>query len=176
MPRRGGASRPPRWYDLGGDPTEESRGQQMMGKRWILVAHRSGARLFENKGPGKGLELLKALEHPAGKLRNGQIDSDKHGRSFDRRGGGRHAYTAEQEPTTHIAEQFAKQLAALLDEGRTQQRYAQLVLVAEPRFLGILRGALTASTAALVSATLDKDLGNAEQRELPKHLQEVVYI
>lgn len=147
-----------------------------MGKRWILVAHRSGARLFENRGPGKGLELLQTVEHPAGKLRNREIDSDKHGRSFDRRGGGRHAYTAEQEPTTHIAEQFAKQLADMLDDGRTRQRYAQLVLVAEPRFLGILRAALPAATAALVSGTLDKDLASADPRELPKHLENVIYV
>ena len=147
-----------------------------MGKRWVLVAHRSGARLFENRGPGKGLELLQTLEHPAGKLKNREIDSDKHGRSFDRRGGGRHAYTTEQEPTTHIAEQFAKQLASLLDEGRTQQRYAQLILVAEPRFLGILRSALPAPTAAMVSATLDKDLGSADPRELPKHLEHLIYV
>ncbi len=147
-----------------------------MGKTWILVAHRSGARLFENRGPGKGLELLYNLEHPAGKLKNQEIDSDKHGRSFDRRGVGRHAYTTEQEPTTHVAAQFAKQLAAVLEEGRVQQRYARLVLVAEPRFLGILRAELSAPTAALVSATLDKDLGSIEARDLPKYLEEVVYV
>lgn len=147
-----------------------------MGKRWVLVAHRGGARLFENRGPGKGLELLKTVEHPAGKLRSHDIDSDKHGRSFDRRGGGRHAYTTEQDPTMHIAEQFAKQLAELLDDGRTQQRYAQLVLVAEPRFLGILRAALTSTTAARVVATLTKDLGSTDARELPKHLEDVIPI
>lgn len=147
-----------------------------MGKKWVLVAHRSGARLFENRGPGKGLDLLKTVEHPAGKLRSHDIDSDKHGRSFDRRGGGRHAFTTEQDPTTHVAEQFAKQLADLLDEGRTQQRYAQLVLVAEPRFLGILRAALASTTAALVVATLAKDLGTTDARELPKFLEDVIYV
>ena len=147
-----------------------------MGKKWVLVAHRSGARLFENRGPGKGLELLKTVEHPAGKLRSHDIDSDKHGRSFDRRGGGRHAYSNEQDPTTHIAEQFAKQLAELLDDGRTQQRYAQLVLVAEPRFLGILRAALSPTTAALIVATLAKDLGNTDARDLPKFLEDLVYV
>lgn len=147
-----------------------------MGRRWILVAHRSGARLFENRGPGKGLELLQAFEHPAGKLKNQQIDSDKHGRSFDRRGGGRHAYTAEQQPTTHVAEQFAKQLSTVLDEGRMQQRYVQLVLVAEPRFLGILRSTLPLSTAALVVATLDKDLGGADAREVARQLENIVYV
>ena len=147
-----------------------------MGKKWVLVAHRSGARLFENRGPGKGLELLKTVEHPAGKLRSHDIDSDKHGRSFDRRGGGRHAYSNEQDPTTHIAEQFAKQLAELLDDGLTQQRYVQLVLVAEPRFLGILRAALNSTTAALIVATLAKDLGNTDARDLPKFLEDLVYV
>lgn len=147
-----------------------------MRKTWVLVAHRSGARLFENRGPGKGLELVQDLEHPAGKLKNHEIDSDKHGRSFDRRGAGRHAYTTEQDPTTHIAAQFARELAALLEDGRNQQRYEQLVLVAEPRFLGRLRAALSAQTAARVSATLDKDLGGIEARDLPKHLEEVVHV
>lgn len=147
-----------------------------MGKTWILVAHRSGARLFENRGPGKGIELLQTLEHPAGKLKNHEIDSDKHGRSFDRRGTGRHAYSSEQEPTTHVAEQFAKQLAALLEDGRVQSRYHRLVLVAEPRFLGILRAELSAPTSALVTATLDKDLGGIEARDLPKHLEDVVFV
>jgi protein required for attachment to host cells len=147
-----------------------------MAKTWILVAHRSGARLFENSGPGKGLELLQNIDNPAGKLKNQEINSDKPGRSFDRRGGGRHAYSAEQDPTTHVAEHFAKQLGALLEDGRTEQRYSRLVLVADPRFLGLLRGSLPAQTAALVSATLDKDLGGIEPRDLPRHLENVVYV
>jgi len=147
-----------------------------MPRTWILVAHRSGARLFENKGPGKGIALLQNLDHPAGKLKPQEIDSDKPGRSFDRGGLGRHAYSNEHTPTEHVAEQFAKQLAELLDDGRNQQRFARLVLVAEPRFLGNLRAALNAQTAALITATLDKDLGGTNDRDLPKHLDGVVRI
>lgn len=147
-----------------------------MAKTWILVAHRGGARLFENCGPGKGMELLQNIDNPAGKLKNQEINSDKPGRSFDRRGGGRHAYSAEQDPITHVAEHFAKQLGALLEDGRTEQRYSRLVLVADPRFLGLLRSSLPAQTAALVSATLDKDLGGIEPRDLPRHLENVVYV
>lgn len=32
-----------------------------MAKTWILVAHEAGARVFENRGPGKGLELVEHL-------------------------------------------------------------------------------------------------------------------
>lgn len=146
-----------------------------MAKTWILIAHRSGARLFEHRGPAKGMHLLQNVDHPAGKLKNQDIDTDKPGRHVDSRNN-RHGYGHDQEPTQHIAEQFAKQLAELLEEGRIQQRYSRLVLVAEPRFLGLLRAALSAPTAALVSDALDKDLGGIETRDLPKHLEQVVYV
>lgn len=146
----------------------------MNNNTWILVAHRSGARLFENRGPGKGLNLIFDISHPEGRLKNKDIGADKPGRSFDSRGHGRHALSSEQEPTAHLAEQFAKQLSTMLDDGRNQQRYTKLVLVAEPRFLGNLRAALSATTAALITATIGKDLGGIEPHLLPKHLTDIV--
>jgi protein required for attachment to host cells len=143
---------------------------------WILVAHRSGARIFENKGPNKGLSLLQDIPHPEGRLKNRDIGADKPGRSFDSHGQARHALGTEQEPTAHLAEQFAKQLGATLDDGRNHQRYTKLVLVAEPRFLGNLRAALSAPTAALVTASLGKDLGSVELHDLPKHLADTVWL
>ena len=147
-----------------------------MDRTWILVAHRGGARLFENKGPGKGLELLQTVDHPAGKLKNKDIDTDQPGRGNDRFGPGRHAYSNEHPSTVHVAEQFAKQLSTLLEDGRSHHRYGRLVLVAEPRFLGNLRAALSTQTAALITGTLDKDLGGTDTRELPRHLDGVVLI
>ncbi|HEU5337771.1 MAG TPA: host attachment protein [Sulfuricaulis sp.] len=141
-----------------------------MNNIWILVAHRGGARVFENKGPGKGLNLLHDIPHPEGRLKNKDIGSDKPGRSFDSRGQGRHSLSSEQEPTAHLAEQFAKQLSSLLEDGRNQQRYRKLVLVAEPRFLGNLRAVLSAPTAALVSGVVGKDLGGVNPHDMPKHL------
>jgi protein required for attachment to host cells len=146
----------------------------MTNNMWILVAHRGGARLFENKGPGKGLNLLHDIPHPEGRLKNKEIGSDRPGRSFDSHGQGRHALSTEQEPTAHVAEQFAKQLSSILDDGRNQQRYRKLVLVAEPRFLGNLRAALSSPTAALVTATVDKDLGGVEPHNMSRRLENII--
>lgn len=145
-----------------------------MNTTWILVAHRGGARFFENPGPGKGLVHLETIEHPEGRLKNGELNSDKPGRAFDRVGGGRHSMSTEQEPTERVAQQFAKQLSEKLVRGRTENRYTRLILVAEPRFLGELRSALDSPTTALVSATLDKDLGGIDDRDISKHLSNVV--
>ena len=147
-----------------------------MANTWIVVAHRGGARLFENKGPGKGLNLVNEIDHPAGKLKNREIDSDRQGRAFDSRGVSRHAYEPELLPTEHVAEQFAKQLSVLLDSARNQKRYERLVLVAEPRFLGNLRSALNAQTASLVSGTVDKDLAMTDARDLPRFLETVLAV
>jgi protein required for attachment to host cells len=146
----------------------------MMNNTWILVAHRGGARLFENTGVGKGMNLLHDIPHPAGRLKNKDIGADKPGRSFDSRGQSRHSLGKEQDPASHVAEQFAKQLGTILDNGRSHHRYAKLVLVAEPRFLGNLRAALSHPTAALVKATVDKDLGGVDPHNIPKHLGDII--
>jgi protein required for attachment to host cells len=144
-----------------------------MNNTWILVAHRGGARLFENQGPGQGLNLLQDIPHPEGRLKSKDLGTDQPGRGSDSHGT-RHAFEQQQEPAAHVTEQFAKQLSTLLEDGRTHQHYRQLVLVAEPHFLGTLRAALNPQTAALVTATVDKDLGHVNAHEMPKHLNAVV--
>ncbi len=140
-----------------------------MNHTWILVAHRGGARLFENQGPGQGLNLLQDIPHPEGRLKSKDLGTDQPGRGSDSHGT-RHAFEQQQEPAAHVTEQ----LSTLLEDGRTHHRYRQLVLVAEPHFLGNLQAALNPQTAALVTATVDKDLGHVNAHEMPKHLSAVV--
>jgi len=139
-----------------------------------MIADRSGARLFERSGRGTGLKLVKDIPHPQGRLKNQDIDADKPGRSFDRFGYGRHAMSPEHEPTEHIAERFAKELAELLYDGGVKRQYAKLVLVAEPGFLGVLRAKLSPQIAGKVTASLDKDLTQVPERELPSYLTEII--
>lgn len=143
---------------------------------WILVADGAGARLFEQQGRGKPLTLLRDLPHPEGKLKNRDIDSDKHGRSFDSMGKGRHAMSTEQAPTDRVAERFAKELAQTLDQGRLQKSYDRLVLVADPVFLGTLRTALPEALAGTVTATVNKDLTHVNERDLPEHLGDALRV
>lgn len=141
-----------------------------MNKTWILIAHRAGARIFENDGPGTGLKHVDAIAHPEGRLEDKALGSDKPGRSFDSHGPGRHALGKEHGPAETVAQEFAHALAARLDAGRTKHAYGKLVLVAEPRFLGMLRAALTPQTAALVSAAVEKDLVHVADHDLAAHL------
>ena len=145
----------------------------MTNKTWILVAHRTGARLFESAGTGQALTLLQDISHEQGRLKNQELTSDRQGRVASARGAN-NSYQQAEEPTDLVAIRFTKELASLLDAGRNQQKFHELVLVAEPRFLGHLRAALSAPTTKLVKASLDKDLGLIDARDLSQHIQGVV--
>jgi protein required for attachment to host cells len=78
---------------------------------------------------------------------------------------------SENAPHDRAATDFAKEIASTLQSARDEHRVTELVLVAEPRFLGMMRGALDAPTAALVRHTVNKDLAHVAVRDLPSHLE-----
>ncbi len=148
-----------------------------MSVTWIVVGHRAGARILEHKGPGKGLRLVSDLEHEQGRLKDGEINTDRPGTSFSSGSGPRrHPMPTEETAHDHLAASFAGQLGEILSTGRTEHRFDQLVLVAEPGFLGMLHGKLDGPTAALVKDTLGKDLARVPIHELGPHLEGVLAV
>ena len=149
-----------------------------MATTWILVAHEAGARLFENHGPGKGLELVEEVEHPAGRERDGDIDSDRPGRSFRKNSGDprRAAMSRSEGPHDRAVGAFARDLAGKLQQGRVRSQFDRVVLVAPPRFLGLLRAALDGPTAQIVVGSLHKDLAHSNEADLAKRLGEVIVV
>ena len=142
-------------------------------KTWILVAHRTGAALYESRGPGAPLTPLEEMENPAGRLKSSEIESDRPGRAYDRMGGGRHAMSSEQSPAEHIEQVFASQLIDRLERGRLDHAFDRLVMVASPKLLGKLNHALPAPLRALVLGTLAKDLGRTNATSLRAHFGEL---
>jgi protein required for attachment to host cells len=145
-----------------------------MSDRWLVVAHRAGARIFSIHDHGRALRLVDNLDHPRGRLHAGDIDADRPGRAYDSVGGGRHAMEREEGATERDAADFARLVAARLERGRIESACDELVVVAEPRFLGLLRAALDKPTAALVTASVDKDLAHVVDAGLPAQLGDVL--
>lgn len=124
---------------------------------WVLVANRTGARIFDRDG--SRLTLVRSLQHPSGRERDQDIEAESPQRTFDKHARGR---THQASPHEHSAEAFAKELAAELGRGRMEHGVEHLVLVAEPHFLGLLRQELDQPTARLVAASVPKDLAAAD--------------
>lgn len=143
-----------------------------MKKTWILAAHRGGAKLYEHAGGGR-LSLVRTFDHPEGRLQDREIVTDRPGRKADGRGASLQGTAApEVDPSRHEAESFARTLAAALTEGRNAGAFERLVLVAEPRFLGLLRGALDGPTADLVAGSVGHELTEAPADQVYAHVKE----
>jgi len=115
---------------------------------WILIGDGSHARLFHAGDPAQPWDLVQR---------------------FDR------AHSREKTDTATSHEDagehgFARQLVAQLETGRQQGKFDRLVLVAAPKFLGQLRGELTASLTACVFKSFDSDYTQMSDAELVKHV------
>ncbi len=143
-----------------------------MDRIWVLVADSSRARLFEAAGAMAALEERTDLVMPSARLQEQELVSDRPGRTFDSFGEGRHAMEPPTAAKDIASGRFAAEIAALLESERQRGTYTRLVLVAPPAFLGQLRGALSDSVSALISAELDKHLVQLAPEAIRGHLPE----
>ncbi|HVW24464.1 MAG TPA: host attachment protein [Polyangiaceae bacterium] len=132
---------------------------------WVLVANRTGARIFDRDG--YKLRLVRSFQHPSGRETDQDIEAQRSHRTFDKHARGR---THQASPHEHSAEAFAQELANELGRGRTEQGVQRVVLIAEPHFLGLVRLELDGPTAKLVAATIPKDLAGADVDAVQDHL------
>ena len=137
---------------------------------WILVADEFRARLFEAQAKDGKLEEIDDIAHPEGRMHAGQMTRDRLPRTQESVGGARHAI----EPHTSIRDkvnlEFARELAERLEHGRVSHAYDELVLVAAPHFLGLLRSTIGHE----VSKLLVKSIGKGITRSTPEEIRRVV--
>ena len=143
---------------------------------WILVASRTEATIFASRGRHTPLTTAEHLDNPRGDLQSSEIETDRPGRSFDRAGHGRHAYSSEESARDHVEHTFVTQLAELLDQRRCEGVYDQLVVIAGPKLLGMLRKALSKPVQDLVKLELNKELVRPTEAQLRHQLSELVAI
>ena len=130
---------------------------------WALISNSGFAQIYEIKAGGKDIKEVYNIENPDGRLKNGQILTDKPGRGFDSMGksigkGSAHAYETMWDPHTHEQHIFAHKLNEILKKGKEDRAYDELVLIAPPQFLGELKQVLSDNVRKAVTKEIHKDL------------------
>lgn len=143
---------------------------------WILIADGAHARLFANRGPGKGIEAVEGGVINGDHRPDSELVRDRLSRTFESVGDTRHAIAPKTDPHRELKRDFAGQLADLLDRRLAEKAYDRLILVAPPKALGDLRAALSEQVKPHVYAELDKDLVKTPTAELPQHLGAVLAV
>ncbi len=138
-----------------------------MRKTWIVAAESSRARIFQAENRTK-LQELQGLVNPKARARVLDLNADEAGLVYDRMGQGRHHMENEVDPKKHEAEIFAHEIAEYLDKARASGQFEELVLIAAPEFLGLLRKHLSPASAKTVARTVSKNLVRADQETIHK--------
>ncbi len=70
----------------------------------------------------------------------------------------------------HESKQFARIVSHELDSGRNRNEFANLIIVAAPSFLGLLREQLSSESIKSITLELDKNLTQKKPDEIRNHL------
>ena len=133
----------------------------------IVVADNSRARIFSSYANFSHLNEEEGFVHEAAHLPNRELVGDAAGKSVDQHGSLDPATSARE----YESKAFAKLLVKHLKELHNREHYKNLVLVAPPRFLGLLRGELDSALDKLVSKTINKELTLCNVEELVEHFK-----
>ncbi|MFE8070051.1 host attachment protein [Marinobacteraceae bacterium S3BR75-40.1] len=138
---------------------------------WVVIMDTEKARIFEQAGRQGELQEKDCLVNPEAHLREQDLSSDRGGRGVGGALRGSHDLGDEQHFKKIKAHQFAKRIAEHLRKAAHEQDYDELVLCAEPRFLGIIRSELPGEVEQRVRREVHKDLGHLTRpEELRPHL------
>ncbi len=137
----------------------------------VVVADESSAMFYARDSLSGPLRELFSLNNEMARKKTEQLISDSGGRSFDSYGKGRHTMSHEKsDPKKTAAMAFAKQIAERVAQGMRDGSSRGFALVAAPRFLGVLRDAISVATTVEPYATIDKEVVGQDAEVIEKLL------
>ena len=138
----------------------------------IVVADQAEAVFYDSPSLQAAPHEVGRISDPAAHLHNRDLVSDRPGRSYESFGEARHAIARENDPRQLEAVRFARRIARRLDEARRKDEFEELIVVAGPPFLGVMRQELSRPTRQRVVHEIHKDLVHGTVESLQRHLPE----
>lgn len=139
---------------------------------WILIASSQSAKIFENAGPGKGLNQVADRTFQA----SANIEhSDREGRSFNTGSGARHKLEPHhgEDP---VLRDYITSIINSLTKDYTEKRFNRIILCAAPATLGSLRNYLPDNIKTQIIAEISKDLTNIPTHNLSAHFKDFLAV
>jgi len=108
---------------------------------WLLIANTNSALIYDISShehlPKLKDHLVKAFDFPEGKLKSSELGNDEPGR-YHTMGAPGSAYSPDTNPHQVELERFSRLIGDYLLAENLAHHYEQLIVCAEPHFLGIL--------------------------------------
>ena len=140
---------------------------------WALIADAQRARIFEHAMPAGPWSECVAEATATDNPPSHEQGIERPGRVRESQGMARHAIEPREDPHRAAKRGFARQMADRLEAAAQAGRFARLLLVAPPAFLGDLRAALGDQARRRLAGSLDKDLTHLVLGALSPHLEDL---
>lgn len=139
-------------------------------KTWVIVASAARARVFNVSGRHQPWDEVLDLVNSDDRLLQQEFSSDRPGRVVDSARGQRHTMDPSVDPKERAATRFAREVVGELRSGLNDKRFEQLIVVAPPHFLGLLREQMDDVLANAVRDEIAKDLTREDAGSLQAHV------
>ena len=133
----------------------------------VIVADNARARIFASHDVLNHMVECADFIHGEAHLANRELVADNAGESRYPQNSLNPATSAKEQETTSFAKLLAKHLKHMHDE----EHFKQLILIAPPKFLGMLRKELANPLDQLVERTIQKDLTTSSIEEIIKYIR-----
>ena len=137
---------------------------------WILVADGAHARIFNAETAKSALTELESMIHPEAQQHEQKLTSDLPGSQAGGSIGSHHSVGGKTDPKEYEALEFARDLSRHLEAEYNTQKFHQLIVVAAPAFLGLLRKEMSSNVLKVVTLELDKDIVEQDVTSIREHL------
>ena len=140
----------------------------------VLVADAGTARMLRVSGPAgkESLTPIAQLDLPAAHLNGRELVTDQDGRLSERNRSGNGPRSASRHGSNnldpHAVEyaRFAKRISRRLETERRNGKFEELIIIAAPQFLGLLRPELSGPTRKRAVKEIAKDLVRASDAQI----------
>lgn len=137
----------------------------------VLVATRGRAELYSLAGATAPLRPVASLVNPAARRHDRDLGAGRPGRVLNRATGVRHALEQAHGLRESADRRFAREVATALAATAGDPRRTGIVLVAEPRLLGLYATLLPRRLAGQVVARVPLNLGKAPAEVLRRQVR-----
>jgi protein required for attachment to host cells len=132
---------------------------------WTVVADGSRGFIYASYMNKHSLNLISSIDDEEARKHSKALGSEKPHGIFERN-------RPESRVNLHTKEEehFAEQLAEIINNGATDNKFQNLILIAPPKFLGNLRLKIAKPTAQLITKEINKDLTHMEAKDLESYI------
>jgi protein required for attachment to host cells len=138
----------------------------------IVVADQAEAIFYDVPALNARPKEVGRISDPLAHKHDRDLVSDRPGRAYESVGKARHAIERENDPRYQEAVRFARRISCRLDDSLHRDEFDELVVVAGPPFLGLLRKELSEQARRRMVHTINKDLVHSPVEALRKHMPE----